>query len=166
MRYDKRETVAPERAALEEEAKRLRAAARYLGEEKRRQHRMMRWVTGAWLSFAVCSAGAVGGWLQATRADVAATAPEAPPAVWASDGADMGDAGTIARPMPSAPFEGQKKPPCNKHLGQVEANGACWLALEVKPSEVPGCGPDYFEHGGKCYLPVRQAKRLPTSVMP
>lgn len=90
---------------------------------------------------------------------------EAPPAIWATDGAAE-DAGPIARPMPGKPFEGQKKPPCNKKLGQVALNGGCWLALEVRPSEVPGCGADYFEHGGKCYLPVQQATRPPTSVQP
>lgn len=87
-----------------------------------------------------------------------------PPEVWATDGA--ADAGPVARPMPGKPFEGQKRPPCDKALGQVEIVGACWLALEVRPSQVPGCGADYFEHDGKCYLPVKQAKRPPTSVEP
>lgn len=145
MRYDKRGTVAPERAALDEEAKRLKVAARYLGEEKRRQHRMMRWVCGAWLAFVVCSAGVVGVWLRTTSVEL--------------------EADTLgARPMPSTPFEAQKKPPCTPRR-QVAINGGCWVELATKPLD-DQCGDDGYAHGGKCYVPVKQAKRPPTSVMP
>ncbi len=88
---------------------------------------------------------------------------ESPPEVWATDGEV--DAGVIARPMPSKPFKGQKTPPC-KGKGEVELAGGCWVALKTPPEPGIGCGPSYFEHAGECYLPVKRAERLPTSMEP
>ena len=78
------------------------------------------------------------------------------PTIW-SDGND--DPSTIGYPMPSAPFEGQKKPPCK---GTEEINGGCWDQLK----QGAPCRKGYAEHEGKCYLPIREKPSLPRSVKP
>ena len=55
----------------------------------------------------------------------------------------------LARPMPSVPFKGQKRPPCTPR-SQEEVVGACWAVLEAKAP----CPKDVYESKGKCYLPI------------
>jgi len=99
---------------------------------------------------------------RAPQAKVEAPAlEEGPPETWATDG--EADAGVIARPMPREPFKGQKKAPCAKD--EVTIGGACWMELVRKP-EGDMCGSKGFLHDGKCYVPVQQAQRPPTSIMP
>lgn len=74
---------------------------------------------------------------------------------------ESSDAGTsmLARPLPSEPFKGQKRPPCRKYA-EVELVGACWVPHELKAP----CLDELFEHQGKCYVPVFSAKPPPQSV--
>jgi hypothetical protein len=74
---------------------------------------------------------------------------------------DAPDAGEsmLARPLPSEPFKGQKRPPCRKYA-EVELVGACWVPHELKAP----CLDELFEHKGKCYVPVFSAKPPPQSV--
>ena len=121
----------------------------------------------AWILFIIGTGGVLCGLSTSLEAvpgaAPAALAVEPPPDVWATDG-DTPDAGPlIARPMPAEPFEGQKRPPCAKYETAIQ--GGCWAELARKPDE-DNCGQNGFAHGGKCYVPVRKAKRLPTSVMP
>jgi hypothetical protein len=81
-----------------------------------------------------------------------------PPESWSTDGID---AGTIDRPMPRKAFDGQKKAPCTKGR-EREMLGACWLPLEGPPGE-DLCGV-YFLSEGRCYAPVMQAQRPPSSI--
>ena len=69
----------------------------------------------------------------------------------------QGDAGVVAKKMPSTRMRGQQAPPCD--TVQVPLNDACWSELVQKPP----CG-DYYENEGRCYIPVIEKKRLPTSV--
>jgi hypothetical protein len=72
---------------------------------------------------------------------------------------DQGDAGVVARKMPGVKMKGQQGPPCDST--QVLLSEACWDELK----KVPPCG-EYFEHEGRCYVPVVEKKRPPTSVDP
>ncbi|MCP3060986.1 hypothetical protein LXT21_19565 [Myxococcus sp. K38C18041901] len=58
------------------------------------------------------------------------------------------NAGAIARDMPGAAFEGQKKPPCTGE--HEELVGGCWVAIK----KAPPCGDSYYEKGDTCYAPV------------
>jgi hypothetical protein len=89
-----------------------------------------------------------------------ATAEEAPPEGWATDGNSDGG---VLRPLPRKPFEEQKRPPCDIRR-ETELVGACWLPLEGKPGE-DLCG-IYFHHDGKCYAPVKVAEKAPSSMDP
>ena len=73
------------------------------------------------------------------------------------------DAGTIiAVPMPLKRLERQQAPPCAPPPSdEVEINGACWVNLNKR---LP-CG-QFWEHDGKCYVPVRETPKPPTSVEP
>ncbi|WP_434391141.1 hypothetical protein [Melittangium boletus] len=72
------------------------------------------------------------------------------------------DGGTIAVPMPPKRLERQQAPPCLAPPGgQVEFNGGCWIEVMGKPP----CG-QFYEHAGKCYVPMRETPRPPTSVDP
>ena len=65
-------------------------------------------------------------------------------------------------PMPNKPFEGQKKPPCDALVGEVELRGGCWLELTRRPP----CPKGAAEYQGKCYVAVGTAPRAPTSIGP
>ena len=70
------------------------------------------------------------------------------------------DGGVIAVPMPTKRLERQQAPPClPSPSGEVEINGGCWVRVD---KGLP-CG-QFYEHAGKCYVPVREAPRPPTSV--
>ncbi len=72
------------------------------------------------------------------------------------------DGGAIAVPMPPKRLERQQAPPCLPPPGgQVEINGGCWFEMVGRPP----CG-QLYEHAGKCYVPVREMPRPPTSVDP
>lgn len=79
------------------------------------------------------------------------------PEMWLSAGEP--DAGSIAHPMPKEPFKGQKKK-CD--ADEVSINGGCWMELVRKPG-TDACGSKAFLHEGRCYVPVQEAKRPPTS---
>jgi hypothetical protein len=72
---------------------------------------------------------------------------------------DTGDVGlpVISYPLPEKPFSDQAKVPCKTNLHEVEINGGCWLALELRPP----CGENYAEYRGKCYVPVSARSRKP-----
>ena len=69
-----------------------------------------------------------------------------------------------AQRLPEKPFEGQATPPCGGRPDYVrEVNGGCWKLLAATPP----CPDDTYWHSdGRCYEPVRAAKRLPTSIEP
>ncbi|WP_434391481.1 hypothetical protein [Melittangium boletus] len=72
------------------------------------------------------------------------------------------DGGVIAVPVPPKRLERQQAPPCvSPPDGQVEINGGCWSRMEQRPP----CG-QFYEHQGRCYVPVRETPRPPTSVEP
>jgi hypothetical protein len=140
-----------------------RAVEAELSSEARRK----RFQRAVWGGLALGAFGCAAITLSCARAIQADMQPapvleEAPPETWATDGLEE-DAGVVARNLPSKPFEGQKRPPCTPPR-EKEINGGCWLVIE---GEV---GPDncgiYYAHAGKCHVPVRQAKRPPTSVAP
>ncbi|QRN97690.1 hypothetical protein JRI60_00955 [Archangium violaceum] len=60
----------------------------------------------------------------------------------------------LARPLPSEPFKGQKRPPC-KRYSEVELIGACWMPHELKAP----CPDELYEYQGKCYVPAFSAKQ-------
>ena len=69
----------------------------------------------------------------------------------------QGDAGVVAKKMPSKRMKGQAAPPCE--VPNVALNDACWARLE----QLPPCG-DFYESEGRCYVPIVEKKRAPTSV--
>ncbi|PTL78812.1 hypothetical protein [Vitiosangium sp. GDMCC 1.1324] len=75
--------------------------------------------------------------------------------------ADTADAGgfVLARPLPSEPFKGQKRPPCTRYA-EVELVGACWVPHKLKAP----CPDVLYEHQGECYLPAFSAKPPPQSL--
>lgn len=94
--------------------------------------------------------------------------PPPPPAeavsseAWATDMADAG-VPLIAVPLPAEPLKGQKRSPCDKRR-EREINGGCWVEIAGEVGD-DACG-DYYAHLGRCFIPVRQAKRPPTSIEP
>jgi hypothetical protein len=71
----------------------------------------------------------------------------------------QGDAGVVAKKMPSKRMRGQRAPPCE--APNVSLNDACWARLE----QLPPCG-DFYEQDGRCYVPVAASPRPPTSADP
>ncbi|AAK94395.1 hypothetical protein Mx8p60 [Myxococcus phage Mx8] len=63
-------------------------------------------------------------------------------------------------PMPSAPVDGQKRPPCEPP--EVRINGGCWLKLDAS---VP-CPRRSAEHKGGCYVPVKGEGPAPVAITP
>jgi hypothetical protein len=133
-----------------------------------------RWHLG--LGLGVVSAATVGALLFAlVRLDPVPQPPSTPPApisheeLWETelpDSIDMRLMDTIAmepfsfaRPLPKAPYKGQKRPPCNPHI-EVELIGACWSAHEIKAP----CPDSLHEHQGKCYVPSFSAKPPPSAL--
>ena len=132
--------------------------------ELRRDERQRRFQRRVWLAlglFALGGGAALSCFARSPEGPVPSVEADSPPEMWATDG--EADAGPIARPMPAKPFEGQKKAPCERE--EVTIRGGCWEELARRP--VAGsCGPKAFEHEDRCYIPVKQAKRPPTSVEP
>ena len=77
---------------------------------------------------------------------------------WLEDGSAQGES-VLARPLPSEPFEGQKRPPCTRDT-EVELIGACWVPHALKAP----CSENLYEHQSECYLPLFSAKPPPQSV--
>jgi hypothetical protein len=73
--------------------------------------------------------------------------------------AGQGDAGVVAKKMPGKRMRGQQAPPCGDAPVQVVLNDACWIEAAPRPP----CG-DLYENEGRCYIPVVEKKRTPTSV--
>ena len=71
----------------------------------------------------------------------------------------QGDAGVVAKKMPSKRMKGQQAPPCGDIPVQVLLNDACWIEAVPRPP----CG-DLYEKEERCYIPVVEKKRPPTSV--
>ena len=69
----------------------------------------------------------------------------------------QGDAGVVAKKMPSKRMKGQQALPCEEP--RVLLNDACWDRLE----RTPPCD-EYYEYEGRCYIPVVEKTRPPTSV--
>jgi hypothetical protein len=69
----------------------------------------------------------------------------------------QGDAGVVAKKMPSKRMKGQQAPPCDEP--RVLLNDACWDEMK----RAPPCD-EYYEYEGRCYVPGVEKKRLPTSV--
>ncbi|WP_434382347.1 hypothetical protein [Melittangium boletus] len=69
----------------------------------------------------------------------------------------QGDAGVVAKKMPRKRMKGQAAPPCEEP--NLALSDACWARLE----QLPPCG-DFYEQEGRCYVPIVEKKRLPTSV--
>jgi hypothetical protein len=67
---------------------------------------------------------------------------------------------SFGRPMPSNPFPGQRRPPCDPRAERV-IHGACWIG-PVKGQEPP-CGDRMFDFEGECFLASFDAPRQPTS---
>jgi hypothetical protein len=82
--------------------------------------------------------------------------------LWVTDvSPDAGPAPVGGRKIPLTPVSGQAKPPCTTPRAQA-INGGCWV-------EIAGgapCEDTYWEHGGKCYIPVQTKKPIPTSITP
>lgn len=100
-----------------------------------------------------------------TRTQESPTPSPATPPVWAVDHY-TGSGRGAGKPMPAAPFPGQKTPPCSG--AQVAINGGCWYRVKPEPGALVAgatCTEDLWEHAGMCYLPVRHEKR-PVSLEP
>ncbi|PTL85040.1 hypothetical protein [Vitiosangium sp. GDMCC 1.1324] len=78
-----------------------------------------------------------------------------------ADALDGGEPMVVARPLPREPLKGQKRPPCTRYV-EVEINGACWAAHELKAP----CPDALYEYQGKCYLAAYSAKPPPQSLEP
>jgi hypothetical protein len=65
----------------------------------------------------------------------------------------------LARPMPSKPYPGQKRPPCKPRV-EMELNGGCW----VPHAEKAPCPEDLFEYQERCYTVSMQPPKMPQSV--
>lgn len=100
------------------------------------------------------------------------TAPETPPAdpapVWSTDvnlGAVPPPPG--GRVVTGKLLEGQK-PAHGGTCGfedHVAIGQGCWVEVAKKPKPPPiRCGESFFEHAGKCYIPVKANPKLPTSI--
>jgi len=153
-------------------------------EEVRRMARVLsvtpeprpRWHLG--LGVGVVSAAAMGALLFAlVRLDPVSQPPSTPPAPmshaelsetesldsiekWLADAAPE-EPFSLARPLPKAPYKGQKRPPCKPPV-EVELVGGCWGIHEMKPP----CRDSLHEYQGKCYVPFFSAKPPPSSLEP
>jgi hypothetical protein len=67
----------------------------------------------------------------------------------------------IGAKMPTQPFPGQRKSPCDPDT-QIVVYGACWSVLK---KEAP-CGPTAYDYEGLCLQPFFNAPPQPTSEQP
>jgi hypothetical protein len=109
----------------------------------------------------LCVAGLLGVPLGlAYRAGMGETLPH--PAVdqrWtAGTGSVASMASWVVRGALPAPDPRQRRPPCDESVGEVELEGACWIWLGKPPPCPPGKA---WERGGRCYMAVLKAEKLP-----
>jgi hypothetical protein len=83
---------------------------------------------------------------------------------WFTDTQDAGNEFPIARPLPSEPLKGQKRPPCARYV-EAELIGVCWIILKLE-APCPESPRYVYEHEGKCYAPILGAKPPPQSLEP
>lgn len=76
-----------------------------------------------------------------------------------TDTRDGGSVEFLARPLPSKPYKGQKRPPCTPRI-EVEIMGGCWVPHELKAP----CPEALHEHQGKCYTIAVSAQPPPQSL--
>jgi hypothetical protein len=70
---------------------------------------------------------------------------------------------SLGRAMPSKPFPGQRRPPCEPRV-EREIIGACWIG--PLGNEKPPCGNKMFDYEDRCYLVSFDESRQPTSDQP
>jgi hypothetical protein len=134
-----------------------------------------------WVAYAVCallgavvSAMALGWGLrpgQNARGAVAQPSPDEKPVGLGDTGLTppaasvMGasSVGHLSRPVPEAPFKGQRRAPHCIAPMEVTIHGGCWIEV---PSMKPPCGDLSYEWNGKCYIPHIPPSRQPTSEPP
>lgn len=67
----------------------------------------------------------------------------------------------IGKALPDKPFPGQRLPPCEKP--EIEINRGCWVHwVDMSPP----CGDRFYAWKGKCYSPILEPQRAPTSEQP
>jgi len=72
------------------------------------------------------------------------------------------DGEAVSVPVPPKRLERQQAPPCKPPpSAQQEINGGCWSPMEQRPP----CD-QFYEHQGRCYVPVREMPKRPTSIGP
>ncbi|WNG43570.1 hypothetical protein F0U60_05215 [Archangium minus] len=75
------------------------------------------------------------------------------------DNRDGGSIEFLARPLPSKPYKGQKRPPCTPRI-EVEIMGGCWVPHELKAP----CPEALHEYQGKCYTIAVSAQPPPQAI--
>jgi len=70
-----------------------------------------------------------------------------------------GGPSVLARPFPSKPYKGQRRPPCKPRV-EVEIMGACWVPHMLTSP----CPEDLYEHQGRCYTASMQPPAPPQSL--
>lgn len=72
--------------------------------------------------------------------------------------------GLMSTPVPKAPAESWKRPPCGDV--EVQINGACWILPAYVDGGTPSapCPNNLWEHKGRCWKPVGKDTRPPTSL--
>ncbi len=129
----------------------------------RQSRRARRW--GHLVALAAGTALAL--WPRAVRQPVTwEEAPTVTPAVVLTAGVEFSSTPGKAWRLPSKPYEGQRRPPCDPVL-EREFNGGCWVSVNPNPGTTPpgqACPAGVFEKDGKCYMPAGKAKGLPNTV--
>lgn len=100
-------------------------------------------------------------------ASTPAAVPEEVPPTWATDiNQDASPVPEGGRVVTGKLLAGQKRArggTCGQE-DQVAIGPGCWLALEKKPKPPPArCG-DFYEHGGRCFVPVLEVK-VPNTIV-
>ncbi|HLL55331.1 MAG TPA: helix-turn-helix transcriptional regulator [Myxococcaceae bacterium] len=93
----------------------------------------------------------------------AAPAPRTPLSIPAEDlgqEATSGAAQDDSIPMPSGPYDWQKRAPCNPMKGEHEKVGGCWALLQTGPP----CPEVAVVSEGKCFVPIPKKKSKPNPV--
>jgi hypothetical protein len=70
-----------------------------------------------------------------------------------------GGAAAIARPFPSKPYKGQRRPPCAPRI-EVEIMGACWVPHKLTAP----CPEELYEYKGECYTASMRSQSPPQSL--
>lgn len=100
--------------------------------------------------------------LRPGRPPLPSAVPEVPPLDWTTDGGPMATRQVLAGfpgPGPNQKRAGH----CDPERAQVEINGGCWVETKTPPPCPMG---KQWEHEGRCWLPVAEAKPIPTTGEP